>query len=84
MSHESNNIEFDDIPVDPLNSGLRRNKRMREMEAVNHMMTTLGWTEPLPSTYEQRESFQPEKLLTGRLWEQEVEKAKLNIQIKKK
>ena len=80
---ELNTINFDDIPIDPLNSGPRHNKRMKEMEAVNHMMTSLGWTEPLPSACMQTESFQPEVILTGSLWEQEVEKAKQNIQKKK-
>lgn len=78
-----NAINFDDVPVDPLNSGPRHNKRMREMEAVNHMMMSLGWTEPLPSTCVHSESFQPEKILPGSLWEQEVEKAKQDIQKKK-
>ena len=76
-------INFDDAPNNPLDSGPRHIKRMREMEVVNHMMTSLGWTDPLPSTYSRTESFQPEKILTGSLWEQEVEKAKQNIQRKK-
>ena len=84
LDSELNTINFDDVPVDPLNAGPRHNKRMREMEVVNHMMTSLGWTEPLPSILVQTESFQPEKILTGVLWEQEVEKAKQAIQNKKK
>ena len=80
---ELNTINIDDVPIDPLSSGPRHNKRMMEMEVVNHMMTSLGWTEPLPSTCVQTEYFQPKIILTGSLWEQEVEKAKQNIQKKK-
>ena len=84
-ANELNAINFDDVPVDPLNSGPRHNKRMREIEGVNHMMTSLGWTEPLPSAcvHHDSESFQPEKILPGSLWEQVVEKAKQDIQKKK-
>ena len=62
---ELNTINFDDVPIDPLSFGPRHNKQMREMEAVNHMMSSLDWTEPLLSTCVQTEYFQPEIILTG-------------------
>ncbi|KAF8800467.1 hypothetical protein BYT27DRAFT_7052046, partial [Phlegmacium glaucopus] len=63
-----NVINIDDVPIDPLNSGPRHNKRLREMEVVNQMMMSLGWTEPILSACVHSETFQPENLLPGSMW----------------
>jgi hypothetical protein len=55
-------VELDDVPIDPLNSGPNHNGRMKEMEAVGRMLTSMGWADPivLPVNL-QLESFTPTK-----------------------
>ena len=39
-------IEFDDAPIDVLSIGPRHNKRLKEMEMINQVLSSMGWTEP--------------------------------------
>lgn len=71
---------FDDAPDDapdrPLDSGPINRRRLREMSDVAQMMTSMGWTEPIPPAGPPPKSFIPEKALPGNAWEQEIETLK--------
>ncbi len=73
-------IEFDDSPSGPVDFGLKHIKHLKEMEMINHLLTSMGWTAAIPSenSYQQCE-FQPQKTLTGNEWEQEVNKRKQEV-----
>ena len=73
--------QADDYAINPYDSGPTHCKNMREMESVNQMMTSLGWTEPLTLVTSQSDSdpFRPERALRGSEWEKVVETAKHNI-----
>ena len=78
------NIEFEDAPIDPLDSGPNHKRRMREMGTVVQMMTSIGWADPIFPIVEQLPtSFTPKKTITGVAWEQEIEKLKQKVQNKK-
>ena len=73
-------IEFDDAPSDPLGLGQKQIRRMKEMEMVNHMLTATGWTDPiLGNDDRQRPTFKPNKIFSGKEWEQEVDREKQRI-----
>ena len=80
-------IEFDDAPSDPLGLGQKQIKRMKEMEMVNHMLTATGWTDPILGNDDRQHPaaaiFKPNKIFSGKEWEQEVDKEKQRILEKK-
>ena len=80
--------QADDSAINPHNSGPTHYKHMREMEMVNQMMTSLGWTEPLTQTSvvtsrSDSEIFRPQRQLQGSEWEKVVETAKHDVLRKK-
>ena len=76
-------IEFDDSPSDPLGLGQKQIRQMREMEMVNDMLTATGWTDPILGKAEQQPTFRPNKIFSGKGWEQEVDREKQRILEKK-
>ena len=77
------NVELDDVPTDVLYSGPNHMRRMKEMEAVGRMLTSMGWADPNAPVGLPLELFTPAKILPGVLWEQEIEKLKQKVQDKK-
>ena len=75
-------IEFDDTPIDLLSIGPRHSKRLKEMEMINQVLSSMGWTEPTQVDW-QVPGFWPEKIFPGNGWEKEVEKQKEAILEKK-
>ena len=79
------NVELDDVPTDPLDYGPNHKRRMKEMEAVGRMLTSMGWAYPIaPVTVEPPlKSFIPDKIIPGVLWEQEIDRLKQKAHEKK-
>jgi hypothetical protein len=75
-------VEFDDLPEDPVNIGPKHCKRLKEMEAINGLLLSMGWTEPVQVDFKQP-NFRPEKVFSGSIWEREVDKKKQEISNKK-
>ena len=78
--------QADDSAINPHDSGPTHYKHMREMETVNQMMTSMGWTEPLTSVVTSQsdsEAFRPQRQLQGSEWEKVVETAKHDVLRKK-
>jgi hypothetical protein len=74
-----NEIQLDDLPSYPLDSGPNQIKRTKEMDAVRRMMTDLGWTEPLHHIQESPISFTPEVFKPGNAWEQDIDTMRQKI-----
>ena len=72
-------IQLDDLPLDPLGFGPHQKKRATEMNAIGRMMTDLGWTEPLPHIRESPISFRPEVFKPGNAWEQDIDALRQRI-----
>ena len=72
-------IDFDDVPSDPLGLGQKQMRRLKEMEMVRHMLTAMGWTDPILGSADKRPVFRPNKNCSGRDWEQEVDREKQRI-----
>ena len=75
-------VEFDDLPEDPENTGPKYCKRLKETEAINSLLLSMGWTEPVQFDFQQP-NFQPERNFPGRIWEREVDRKKQEILDKK-
>jgi primosomal protein N' len=76
-------VEFDDLPEDPANIvGPKHCKRLKETEAINSILLSMGWMEKVQSDFQQP-NFQPERFFPGSVWEREVEKKKQEILDKK-
>ena len=75
-------VEFDDLPEDPVNIGPKHCKRLKEAEAINSLLLSMGWTEPVQFDF-QRPNFRPERFFPGSIWEREVDKKKQEILDKK-
>ena len=69
-------VESDDTPFDPLSSGPIYKKRLQDMNTVKHIMTTMGWTDPLNSESDRTIPgsilFKPDVFKPGNAWEQEI------------
>jgi hypothetical protein len=74
---------FDDVPNDPLDVGPRHARWLLEKEAINNVLNSTGWNEPIRVNSWEVPHFQPEKNLDGSGWEHEIEKQKQVIQEKK-
>ena len=74
-------IELDDIPFDPFSSGPIQKRRVQDMISIKHMMTRIGWTDPLDIDHvvPQPISFKPDVFKPGIAWEQEIETMKQSI-----
>ena len=74
-------VEPDDTPFDPLTSGPIHKRRTQDMNNVKHMMSTMGWTDPLnPDRVSPGPiSFKPDVFKPGNAWEQEIETMKQTI-----
>ena len=75
-------VEFDDLPEDPVNVGPKHIKRLKETEAINSLLSSMGWTEPVQFDFEQP-NFRPERVFLGSIWEREVDRKKQEILDKK-
>jgi hypothetical protein len=75
-------VEFDDLPEDPVNMGPKYCKRLKDTEAINGLLCSMGWTEPVQFDFEQP-NFRPERFFPGSIWEREVDKKKQEILNKK-
>ena len=75
-------VEFDDLPEDPANIGPKHSKRLKETEAINSLLSSSGWTEPVQFEFEQP-NFRPEKFFPGSIWEREVDRKKQEMLDKK-
>ena len=75
-------VEFDDLPEDPVSLGPKHCKRLKEIETINSLLSSMGWTEPVPFDFEQP-NFQPEKFFPGSIWEREVDRKKQELLNKK-
>jgi hypothetical protein len=75
-------VEFDDLPEEPANMGPKHCKRLKETEAINSLLLSMGWTEPVQFDFQQP-NFQPERNLPGSVWEREVDRKKQEILYKK-
>ena len=73
------NDAFDDTPTHPLDSGPINKRRINEIHAVTHMMTSMGWTDPSPPVGLSPTSFTPDKIIPGVTWEQEIETLKQKV-----
>ena len=76
-------IELDDAPSDPLGLGQKQMRRLKEMEMVKDMLSATGWTDPVLGNADERPEFRPSKKISGREWEQEVDKERQRIFEKK-
>ena len=74
-------IEPDDTPFNPLTSGPIHKRHTQDMNNVKHMMSMMGWTDPLnpdrvsPGLI----SFKPDVFKPGSAWEQDIETMKQTI-----
>ena len=75
-------VEFDDLPEDPVSMGPKHRKRLKETEAINSLLMSVGWTEPVCFDF-QKPNFQPERVFPGSIWEREVDRKKQEILDKK-
>jgi hypothetical protein len=52
---------FDDVPADPLDTGPKHAKRLREKEMINNILNSTGWNEPIKVDNWEPPHFQPGK-----------------------
>ena len=73
-------MELDDLPADPLSSGPIHKRRMREMNEVQRVMSSMGWTQPLAKGQAvANKSFKPDVFKLGKAWVQEIDTMKQRI-----
>ena len=77
--------DLDDTPFDSFGSGPINRRRMQDMNNVNHIMTTMGWTDPLNADHVTLGPilFKQDVFKLGIAWWQEVETMKQAISDKK-
>ena len=80
LHRELDATAFDDVPDDPLDTGPKHAKRLREKEMINNILNSAGWNEPIKVNNWEPPHFQPEKSLDSSGWEHEIEKQKQAIQ----
>ena len=76
-------MTFDDVPTNLLDSGPNHKRRTKEMEAISQIMISMGWVDPVSPVAPLPQSFTPDKIIPGLLWQQEIEKLKQKLQDKK-
>lgn len=77
-------LQLDDTPYQPLESGPINKKRAQEMNYVKRLMSGMGWTDPIEDNPNLSMSFKPEVFKHGSAWEQEIETMKQTILDEKK
>ncbi|KDR79826.1 hypothetical protein GALMADRAFT_62402, partial [Galerina marginata CBS 339.88] len=78
------NIEYDDLPFDPTSNGKNHFIRLKNLNMIRMIMDNIGWSNPKNNNLTTNsEVFRPDIILSGKDWEDQVQKKKQDIYDKK-